>query len=169
MCFWNRAILWYFPALFSRGFEVKNSGECLASRSFLKRNKTGGSKTNLYLFYILYLFLETFMYKLRLLEYTIVGVHGGAIGWGIAPQAGRSPVRFPIVLLEFFFDVILPSAIWPWGRLSLQQKLLPGIFPGGGGKGGRCVELTTLSPSCAHYLEILEFQPSETLRACQGL
>jgi hypothetical protein len=41
------------------------------------------------------------------------------------------------------------------------------IFPGG--KGGRCVGLTTLPPSCADCLKIWEPQPSETLRACQGM
>jgi len=33
-------------------------------------------------------------------------------------QVGRFRVRFPMVSLQFFVD-ILPAAIWPWGRLSL--------------------------------------------------
>jgi len=37
------------------------------------------------------------------------------------------------------------------------------------GKGGRCVGLTTLPPSCADCLEIWEPQTSETLRDCPGL
>jgi hypothetical protein len=33
-------------------------------------------------------------------------------------QTGRSRNRFPMVS-EFFIDIILPVALWPWGRLSL--------------------------------------------------
>src|SRR5215475_10065943 len=40
-------------------------------------------------------------------------------------------------------------------------------FPGS--KGGRCIGLTTLPPSCADCLEIWEPQPSGTLRACNGI
>ena len=59
------------------------------------------------------------------------GASGGAIGWGTALQAGRLWVRFPMVSLEFFIDIILPAALWPWGQLNLYQKWVPGIFPGG--------------------------------------
>jgi len=37
-----------------------------------------------------------------------------------------------------------------------------------GGKGGWCVGLTTLPPSCADCIEIWEPQPPGTLRACPG-
>jgi hypothetical protein len=40
-------------------------------------------------------------------------------GCGTAPQTRMSRDRFPMDLLEFFIDIILPAAIWPWGRLSL--------------------------------------------------
>ena len=54
-----------------------------------------------------------------LLTYIIVGVHGGAVSLGTALKVGRSRFRFPMVSLEFFIDIILPAALWPWGRLSL--------------------------------------------------
>ena len=44
---------------------------------------------------------------------------GGAVDWGTALQPGRSRVRFPMVSLEIFIDIILPVALWPWGWLSL--------------------------------------------------
>jgi hypothetical protein len=37
------------------------------------------------------------------------------------------------------------------------------------GKGGRCVRLRALPPSCADCLKIWEPQPPGTLRACNGI
>jgi hypothetical protein len=40
-------------------------------------------------------------------------------GWGTALKTGMSRDRFPMVSLEFLIDIILPAALWPWGRLIL--------------------------------------------------
>jgi hypothetical protein len=67
---------------------------------------------------------------------------GGAVCWGIALQAGRSWVRFPVESLEFFSELILPVALWLWARLSLKQKRVQEILPGGKGR-HRADKLTT--------------------------
>jgi len=54
-----------------------------------------------------------------------------AVGLSTALQDRRSWVWFPMVSLKLLIDIILPAALWPWGRFSLQQKWVPGIFPGG--------------------------------------
>ena len=48
-------------------------------------------------------------------------------------EAAWSPVRFPMVSLELFKDLILPAELWPWVQLSLYQKRLPDVSPGEGG------------------------------------
>jgi len=69
----------------------------------------------------------------------------------------------------FFIDIkkILLIALLPCGRLSLEQKWVPGVFPGG--KSGRCLRLTTLLPSCAVVTKSgsLNFlEPSWPVHAC---
>ena len=82
--------------------------------------------------------------------FTETGPRGGAAGWGTALQVERSRVRFPMVSLEFFFDIDSVS-----DRNEYQEFFLEG-------KGGRCVGLTTLPSSCADCLEIWEPQPPIT-------
>jgi len=53
------------------------------------------------------------------------------------------------------------------GSIWLLTGISTGIFPGG--KGGRCVELTTLPSSCAYCLDVWEHLPPGTFRACPGL
>jgi len=69
----------------------------------------------------------------------------------------------------FFIDINIPAALWPWGWLTqpLIEMSTRNIF--WGGKGGRCVWLTTLPPSYAHCLEIWEPYSPGTLKACPGL
>jgi hypothetical protein len=48
-----------------------------------------------------------------------------------------------MVTLDFLIDIILSVALWAWGRLSLYQRWVPGIFPGV--KAGQCLGLTTFT------------------------
>ena len=66
-----------------------------------------------------------------------------------------------------FNNIFLPTAPWPWGRLSHFRKWVPGTFPAG--KVGRCVRLTIWPPACAECHEIWEPKPPGTLWATPGL
>jgi hypothetical protein len=65
-----------------------------------------------------------------------------------------------IVIVKFCFTI--PGVDSASNRNEYQEYFLEG-------KGGRCVGLTTLPPSCADCHEIWGPQPAGTLRACPGL
>ena len=64
-------------------------------------------------------------------------------------------------------ELILPVDLWPGVDSPSHRNEYKEYFLGA--KGGRCVGLTTLPPSCADCLEIWEPQPPGTLGACPGL
>jgi len=82
---------------------------------------------------------------------------------------GRSRDQFSVVSLDFSVTYFLPTAPWPRGSIQPLVKMSIRNIPGG--KGGRCVMLTS-PPSCAECheksgnLNLLE--PSGPHRACYG-
>ena len=62
------------------------------------------------------------------LYYLHVGARGGAVGWGTALQAGKSRVRLPMVSLNFFIDINLPAALWPWSYSASNRNEYQGCF-----------------------------------------
>ena len=69
----------------------------------------------------------------------------------------------------FYWHKIFPIALWPWGDSFSNRNEYQEYFLGG--KGGRCVRLTTLPPSCAVVTKSGNLNFPETsgpLQACNG-
>ena len=49
------------------------------------------------------------------------GARDDAFGWGIALQAGKSRIRFPMVSLELSFDIVLPESTQPLTEMSTRN------------------------------------------------
>ena len=56
----------------------------------------------------------------------VYGARSGAVGRGTALQAGRSRIRFPMVSLKFFIDIILPGS-----DRNEYQEYFPGVKTAG--------------------------------------
>jgi len=54
-----------------------------------------------------------------MIQLSVGPVRGGAGCWNPALQAGRSRLRFSMVSLGFFIDLLLPAELWSWDRISI--------------------------------------------------
>jgi hypothetical protein len=87
-----------------------------------------------------------------------VGERGCAADWSTALQPTRLWSRFPMAsMTQPFRPQYDPAVDWASIRNEYQEYFL-------GDKGGRCVDLTNVPPSCEDSLEIWVPQPSGTLR-----
>ena len=127
-----------------------------------------------YFLFICFLYWYILQFHFKSLKHnghnSVFGARGSAVGWGTAIQVGRSRVRFPMVSLDFFIDIILPAALWPWGWLRLYQKWVPGIFPGGkaaGAYGWQPYHLHVPIGLKSGSLTFLE--PLGPVQACNGI
>ena len=48
-----------------------------------------------------------------------IGARGGVVSKALRYKLACREFHSSMVSLEFFSDLILPVALWPWGRLSL--------------------------------------------------
>jgi len=94
-------------------------------------------------------------------------LHEQVFRWGTALQVGSSRIRFPMVSLEFFIDIIFPAALWAFGLTQPLTGMSTRNISWG--EGGQCIWLTTLPFSCADCLEIWKPQPPGTLWTSTGL
>ena len=82
---------------------------------------------------------------------TLMDARGGADNRGTVIRAGRARVQFLMVSFGFFIGLILlpsgPGCDSARNRNESQNYIL-------GGKGGGCVQLKTLLPSCTDCIEI---------------
>ena len=79
-------------------------------------------------------------------------------------RIGRSRVRFPMWLLEFFIDINLPALLWPWGRLTLTEISIRDII-----WRVKVAGAYDRQPCHLHVLTVWEPQLPAALNACSGL
>jgi hypothetical protein len=76
------------------------------------------------------------------------------------------PGSIPGGVTGFFSDIFPSDRSMERGSIQPLMKMSTRNIPGG--KGGRCLRLTTSLPSCAECHEIWDPKPPETLWACYG-
>jgi hypothetical protein len=74
-------------------------------------------------------------------------------------------------LKRFFIYITFPAALWPWGStrpLTEQYSRVFSLGGGGGGKGGRCLELTVMRRFSKLLAALNFWDPQGIFRLVQG-
>ena len=80
------------------------------------------------------------------------GLRDGAVGWGTADKSRKVAGSIPDGVMGIFHWFNPSGRTMALGSTHLLKEWVPGVSPGG--KGGRCIGLTTLQLSCAEFLYI---------------
>jgi hypothetical protein len=110
--------------------------------------------------YRLFLLTLHFCCYFQTLGHVVTRLTHCATGWKVVDS-------IPDALIGIFYWHNPSAKLWPWGLLSFWHTWVLGTFPGG--KGGWCIGLTTLPPSCTYCHEIWEPQHHGTLWVCPGM
>jgi hypothetical protein len=101
---------------------------------------------------------------------SLTGARGGTLDWGTALQAGRSRVLFPMVSLEIFIDIILPSALWPWvGSASNRNEYQENFLGIKTADASGWPSYHPHMPIVFKYGSLNLIEPSGPLQACDGI
>ena len=122
---------------------------------------------SLYIYTYLWICTNIYVYYRKYI--CTLRTRSGAVGWDTAIPAGRSPVQFPMVSMDF--SLTLPVTLWPWVDSASNINEYQEYFLGD--KGDRCVGMKHLPTSCPDCLEIWEEpRPPGTqgpAQACTGI
>jgi hypothetical protein len=110
---------------------------------------------------------ERFNLVYHVVKCVVMGVRGGAGGWGTAVRTGRLRVPFPVGSLRFFISLFFRPHCGSGIDSACNRNEYQG--PIVGGKGGRCLRMTTLPPSYTDCQKFWELQPSGFLTSYPSL